>query len=86
MEERKTQIEKLEKKKRAIQDEVFAEFCARVGIRNIREYEQREMRMHEEHQQRINSFNQELERIQYEIEFLKSEDREGRQTYFFFVF
>ena len=46
MDERKTQIEQLEKEKSAIEDEVFAGFCVRVGIHNIREYEQRKIPIH----------------------------------------
>ena len=37
-------IEKLAAKSNAVADEVFASFCKKVGIKNIREYEEREMR------------------------------------------
>ncbi|KAL3100097.1 hypothetical protein niasHS_000708 [Heterodera schachtii] len=77
IEERKIEIERLEQNKNAIADEIFTEFCAKIGINHIREYEQREMRIHEEHEQRLNQFNHELERLRYELEYLKSEDKKA---------
>lgn len=36
IEQRQAEIDHLEKEKGKIQDQIFAEFCKRVGIRNIR--------------------------------------------------
>uniref|UniRef100_A0A914HXQ1 Structural maintenance of chromosomes protein n=1 Tax=Globodera rostochiensis TaxID=31243 RepID=A0A914HXQ1_GLORO len=77
IEERKVEIERLEQKKNAFADDIFAQFCAKIGINHIREYEQREMRIHEEHEQRLNQYNHELERLRYELEYLKSEDKKA---------
>lgn len=44
LEHREKELQKLEKKSNAVADEVFAGFCANIGIRNIREYEDRELR------------------------------------------
>ena len=42
----------------------------------IREYEQREIRIHEENEAKINTYKHDEERLQYELDFLKSEDRQ----------
>lgn len=45
------------------------------------EYEQRELLIHEENEQSVNSYNRELQRLQYELDFLKSEDKKGFKFY-----
>ena len=72
-------IAKVEKEKDSISDTIFAEFCKRVGIHDIREYENREMKFHQEMQRELKSFDTELARLQYEINFLKSDDRKKRE-------
>ncbi|VDM52681.1 unnamed protein product [Angiostrongylus costaricensis] len=73
--EREREIKKLEEKSNAVADDVFANFCCKVGIKNIREYEEREMRFHQEKIGRMREFDNELDRIRNEIEYLRSEDR-----------
>jgi structural maintenance of chromosome 1 len=75
MESRQQQITKLEEEKNQIADTVFKDFCKRVGIRHIREYEQREVRFHEEMEREKNKHNQEIERLREELDYLKSEDK-----------
>ncbi|KAF7639885.1 Structural maintenance of chromosomes protein [Meloidogyne graminicola] len=77
IEDLQKEIKQLEKNKSQIQDEVFSDFCKKVGIKNIREYEQREMRIHEEYEKSISSFVHQLERLNYELEYLTSEDRQA---------
>lgn len=77
MGELQKEIEKLENDKSKIQDKVFSDFCKRFGIENIREYEQREMRIHEEYEKSISAFTRQLERLKYELEYLRSEDRQA---------
>ncbi|KAL6737257.1 hypothetical protein Aduo_010915 [Ancylostoma duodenale] len=75
MVEREREIKKLEQKSHAVADEVFASFCKKVGIKNIREYEEREMRFHQERVDRMREFDNELDRVRNEIEYLRSEDK-----------
>ncbi|KAJ1357237.1 SMC [Parelaphostrongylus tenuis] len=75
MTEREREIKKLELKSNAVADDVFATFCRKVGIKNIREYEEREMRFHQEKIDRMREFDNELDRIRNEIEYLRSEDK-----------
>ncbi|KJH48024.1 RecF/RecN/SMC protein [Dictyocaulus viviparus] len=75
MVEREREIKKLEDKCNAVADDVFVDFCCKVGIKNIREYEEREMRFHQERIDRLREFDNELDRVRNEIEYLRSEDR-----------
>uniref|UniRef100_A0A915Q3C1 Structural maintenance of chromosomes protein n=1 Tax=Setaria digitata TaxID=48799 RepID=A0A915Q3C1_9BILA len=79
MAERVVQIEKLQHKRNVITDEVFHEFCQRINIKDIRQYEQREMRFHEEMQDQLKKFDNELDRLRNELDYLKSEDKRLRE-------
>uniref|UniRef100_A0AC35FVK5 Structural maintenance of chromosomes protein n=1 Tax=Panagrolaimus sp. PS1159 TaxID=55785 RepID=A0AC35FVK5_9BILA len=72
-------ISEVEKEKETISDRIFADFCRRVGIHDIREYENREMRFFQERQRELKAFDTEIARLQYEIDFLKSEDRRKKE-------
>uniref|UniRef100_A0AC35TYU6 Structural maintenance of chromosomes protein n=1 Tax=Rhabditophanes sp. KR3021 TaxID=114890 RepID=A0AC35TYU6_9BILA len=75
IEEKKQAIKTMEEKKDGVIDEVFAEFCARLNIPDIRRYEEREMRFHEESQSKLQEFDSELERWQFKYEYLQKEDK-----------
>ncbi|KAH7729192.1 SMC familyC-terminal domain containing protein [Aphelenchoides avenae] len=77
MERRQKEIDKLDASKNQIEDKVFADFCRRVGIRHIREYEQRELRFHEEMQRKLGQCDVELDRLKNELEYLRSESKSG---------
>uniref|UniRef100_A0A915ATD7 Structural maintenance of chromosomes protein n=4 Tax=Ascarididae TaxID=6250 RepID=A0A915ATD7_PARUN len=79
MAERDVQIEKLQKKRDSVTDEVFRDFCRRINIKDIRQYEQREMRFHEEMQEQLKKFDNELDRLKNELEYLKSDDKSLRE-------
>ncbi|VDN02476.1 unnamed protein product [Thelazia callipaeda] len=79
MAERVVQIEKSERKRNVVTDEVFHEFCQRINIKDIRQYEQREMRFHEEMQEQLKKFDNELDRLRNELDYLKSEDKRLRE-------
>uniref|UniRef100_A0A914QYI8 SMC hinge domain-containing protein n=1 Tax=Panagrolaimus davidi TaxID=227884 RepID=A0A914QYI8_9BILA len=73
------EIQNLESQKNAESDTIFAEFCQRIGISDIREYENREISFYQEYQRQLKTFDTEIARIQYEIEFLKSDDKKAKE-------
>ncbi|VDN40524.1 unnamed protein product [Gongylonema pulchrum] len=85
MDERNEHIEQLQNQRNVVTDEVFRKFCERINIRDIRQYEQREMRFHEEMQEQLKKFDNELDRIRNELDYLKSEDKRGISYYLFFT-
>uniref|UniRef100_A0A1I7XKI5 SMC hinge domain-containing protein n=1 Tax=Heterorhabditis bacteriophora TaxID=37862 RepID=A0A1I7XKI5_HETBA len=75
MDQREKELKKLEEKSNAVADDVFASFCEKIGIKNIREYEEREMRFHQERADLLHEFDNDLDRVRNEMEYLKSEDK-----------
>jgi chromosome segregation ATPase len=44
----------------------------------FREYEQREMKIHEENNRKMNECDRELDRLKYELDYLQSEDKRAQ--------
>lgn len=44
MEVRDRKLDQLKEKLNSVEDDVFADFCASIGVANIRQYEERELR------------------------------------------
>uniref|UniRef100_A0A0N5A320 Structural maintenance of chromosomes protein n=1 Tax=Parastrongyloides trichosuri TaxID=131310 RepID=A0A0N5A320_PARTI len=78
IESKKESIANLEKKKDGIIDEVFHSFCTRLNIPDIRRYEEREMRFHEEMQTKLKEFDNQLDKWKSELEFLVRDDKAGK--------
>uniref|UniRef100_A0AC34Q685 Structural maintenance of chromosomes protein n=1 Tax=Panagrolaimus sp. JU765 TaxID=591449 RepID=A0AC34Q685_9BILA len=68
-----------EREKEQVTDKVFASFCQQIGVKHIRQYENRELRFHQEKQRELQAFDVELDKLKYEIEFLKSENRRDKE-------
>lgn len=45
MRERDIRIQDVKERMNSVEDTVFAEFCAQIGVTNIRHYEERELRL-----------------------------------------
>jgi len=41
---RDNKLQQLKEKLNSVEDDVFADFCASIGVGNIRQYEERELR------------------------------------------
>ncbi|CAB3408526.1 unnamed protein product [Caenorhabditis bovis] len=67
-------VKDLEQKNNAVADKIFAQFCAKIGIRNIREYEDRELRIRQETEDKLREFEDEIQKLKYEIDYVQSED------------
>ncbi|CAD5226875.1 unnamed protein product [Bursaphelenchus xylophilus] len=75
--EEQEKINELIAKRDQVESQVFADFCKRVGIQNIREYEEKELHFHEERNRRITECATQIERLVNELEYLKTEDRQA---------
>lgn len=57
---------------------LFVYFLPNIGLLNFfSQYEQREVRFHAEKQEQLKKFDNELDRLRNELEYLKSEDKRG---------
>ncbi|CAI4222154.1 unnamed protein product [Auanema sp. JU1783] len=77
---RERDIKAMQEQSYACADEVFASFCQNIGINNIREYEEKELRFHQERKDKLSEFDNELDRVRNEIEYLRSEDKNRKAT------
>lgn len=48
MREREVRINEIKAKQNTVEDDVFRDFCAQIGVANIREYEERELHASQE--------------------------------------
>ncbi|PAV62336.1 hypothetical protein WR25_16729 isoform D [Diploscapter pachys] len=71
-------LKELEDQSNSEKDKIFADFCRQLGIRNIREYEDRELKIHAERQKRQMEFNNQIDQIKSELKYLDSEDRTAK--------
>ncbi|GAA6063667.1 hypothetical protein JCM10212_001666 [Sporobolomyces blumeae] len=53
----------------AAEDEVFAEFCGRIGVEDIREYEEKELRGAQEEHAQMRKYETQLARLETQISF-----------------
>ncbi|KAI6232842.1 Structural maintenance of chromosomes protein [Aphelenchoides fujianensis] len=75
MRERAAAITREEAKRSGVEDAVFADFCARIGVAHIREYEERELHFHQEMERQLAARDAEVSRLENELEYLRTEDR-----------
>ena len=85
IEEQITQRSELIKAKKLqsnhVEDEIFSEFCASIGVSNIRQYEERELRAQQERAKKRLEFENHKSRLTNQLEFEQSRDTEGESEY-----
>jgi structural maintenance of chromosome 1 len=74
VENREGKVKRLEAKVSAVEDELFAAFCAEVGLDNIRQYEEQNVHAHQERMKRKNEIQNQLARLQNQLEYERSRD------------
>ncbi|CAG0888326.1 unnamed protein product [Cyprideis torosa] len=77
MEQRGVQIQQKKIDMNQVEDRVFQEFCVQVGVSDIREYEDRELRSQEERLKRDNDYENQKNRLQNQLEYEKSRNLSG---------
>lgn len=77
MQTREQQIEEIKLKMNSVEDVVFSKFCQEIGVRNIRQYEDRELRTQEERKQKRLEFQKQINRISSNLEFERSRDTQS---------
>ncbi|ERL94587.1 hypothetical protein D910_11864 [Dendroctonus ponderosae] len=77
MQSREHQIEEIKLRMNTVEDDVFSDFCSEIGVRNIRQYEDRELRAQEERKQKRLEFEMQVNRITNNLEFERSRDTQS---------
>ncbi|XP_033230751.1 structural maintenance of chromosomes protein 1A-like [Belonocnema kinseyi] len=77
MEERDKKIEDIKEKMNNVEDDVFASFCESIGVSDIRQYEERELRSQQERAKKRMEFENQCNRIHNQLDFEKQRDTES---------
>ena len=67
MDARATQILKIKAKRNKVEDEIFAEFCAAIGVENIRQYEEKELKTQQDRAKKRLDFENQKSRLQNQL-------------------
>lgn len=78
MQIREQQIDDIKMKMNNLEDDVFSRFCLEIGVRNIRQYEDRELRAQEERKRKRLEFEKQINRITSNLEFERSKDTQSK--------
>ncbi|XP_030369626.1 structural maintenance of chromosomes protein 1A [Scaptodrosophila lebanonensis] len=74
MQEREEKIQDIKENMNNVEDKVFAAFCRRLGVKNIRQYEERELVMQQERARKRAEFEQQIDAINSQLDFEKQKD------------
>lgn len=74
MRTKEAQVDELKEAQNGIEDRVFADFCASIGVDNIRQYEERELRATQERDRKRLEFENQKSRIVNRLEYERSKD------------
>jgi structural maintenance of chromosome 1 len=74
MTNRDAKIQEIKGKMNTVEDEYFKSFCKKIGVANIRQYEDRELVLQQERDKKLAEFEQQIDRINTNLDFEKSKD------------
>ncbi|XP_034936971.1 structural maintenance of chromosomes protein 1A [Chelonus insularis] len=77
MADRDQEIQNIKEKMNNVEDDVFASFCEQIGVSNIRQYEERELRSQQERAKKRMEFENQCNRIYNQLDFEKQRDTES---------
>ncbi|KXJ80531.1 structural maintenance of chromosomes protein 1A [Aedes albopictus] len=80
MQQRDLKIQEIKENMNNVEDDVYAEFCARIGVANIRQFEERELVLQQERAKKRAEFEQQIDRINNNLEFERSKDTSKNVT------
>lgn len=71
---RDAKIQEIKGKMNTVEDEYFKSFCKKIGVANIRQYEDRELVLQQERDKKMAEFEQQVDRINTNLDFERSKD------------
>lgn len=71
---RDDKIQEIKGKMNTVEDEYFKSFCKKIGVANIRQYEDRELVLQQERDKKLAEFEQQIDRINTNLDFERSKD------------
>lgn len=77
MQQRNQKIQEIKQKMNSVEDHVYADFCKKIGVSNIRQFEERELVQQQERAKINADFDQQIDRITSRLDFEKTKDTRG---------
>ncbi|XP_077988808.1 structural maintenance of chromosomes protein 1A-like [Glandiceps talaboti] len=75
--QRAEHTKKIKTKMNKVEDEVFADFCLAIGVENIRQYEEKELRTQQERAKKRLEFENQKSRLTNQLEYERSRDTDA---------
>merc|ERR1711997_122101 len=76
MRKREKVIEGTKEKMNTVEDRVFSDFCKKIGVKNIRQYEERELKSQQEKAKRKLEFENQINRITTQLEYERKREEQ----------
>merc|ERR1719367_713521 len=80
MRKREKQIETTKEKMNTVEDRVFSDFCKKIGVKNIRQYEERELKSQQEKAKKKLEFENQINRITVQLEYEQKREEQLQQN------
>merc|ERR1719210_1300335 len=76
MKKREKVIESTKEKMNTVEDRVFSDFCTKIGVKNIRQYEERELKSQQEKAKKKLEYENQINRITTQLEYEKKREEQ----------
>jgi structural maintenance of chromosome 1 len=78
MHQRDLKIQEIKESMNNVEDHVYSDFCAKIGVVNIRQYEERELVEQQESFKKRAEFDQQIDRINSNLDFERSKNTQSK--------
>jgi len=85
MRTRDIEIQTMRGRMNSVEDDVFADFCRQIGMTNIRQYEERELRSQQERAKIRLEFENQKNRIMSQLDFERTKDTQSKFSFKFYI-
>merc|ERR1712130_456848 len=80
MRKREKVIEDTKEKMNTVEDRVFSDFCSKIGVKDIRQYEERELKSQQEKAKKKLDFENQINRITTQLEYEQKREEQLQQN------
>ena len=80
MKKRDKIIENTKEKMNTVEDRIFSDFCKKIGVKNIRQYEERELKSQQEKAKKKLEFENQINRITTQLEYEQKREEQLQQN------
>jgi structural maintenance of chromosome 1 len=70
-------VQQLEIELNRVEDQVFEQFCREINVENIRQYEEGQLKIHEEHARQLREYHEQITRLKNQLGYEQSRKMDG---------